>query len=87
MKAERPSIQTFGENIGSLTREVFGLEVTKTGFHDLLYEMVKKSVEDSSKRNNCDDYEYIASQLDNQLGNEASTLLKILIGLQKKEVL
>lgn len=87
MKAERPSIQTFGENIGSLTREVFGLEVTKTGFHDLLYEMVKKSVEDSPKRNNCDDYEYIASQLDNQLGNEASTLLKILIGLEKKEVL
>ena len=29
--AERPDVQTFGENVGLLTREVFGLEVTQTG--------------------------------------------------------
>ncbi len=28
-KAERPEYETFGENVGILTREVFGLEVTK----------------------------------------------------------
>ncbi|WP_413975271.1 AAA family ATPase [Stenotrophomonas acidaminiphila] len=34
--AERPSIETFGENIGVLTREVFKFEVSKSGFHALL---------------------------------------------------
>src|SRR5262249_20059802 len=34
--AERPTIETFGENVGILTREVFGLEVTTTGFHQMV---------------------------------------------------
>lgn len=34
--AERPEMETFGENVGTLTREVFGLEVTEAGFHQLL---------------------------------------------------
>ncbi|MDT4872736.1 hypothetical protein FQZ97_1079370 [compost metagenome] len=33
---ERPSIETFGESAGVLTREVFGLEVTHSGFHQLV---------------------------------------------------
>lgn len=91
LKVERPSIQTFGASIGSLTREVFGLEVTKSGFHNLLYEMVKK-LEDEREKNprdkgKLDDYEYVASQFKDQLGNEAETLLRTLIALQKKEVL
>ncbi|HDR1506241.1 TPA: ATP-binding protein, partial [Pasteurella multocida] len=35
-KAYRLVTETFGENIGILTREVFGLEVEKSGFHKLL---------------------------------------------------
>ena len=38
--AERPDLQTFGENVGLLTREVFGLEVTQSGFHKLLRDAV-----------------------------------------------
>jgi hypothetical protein len=34
--AHRPEIETFGENVGVLTREVFGLEVVKAGFHQML---------------------------------------------------
>lgn len=34
--AERPTVETFGENVGILTREVFGFEVTKSSFHSLL---------------------------------------------------
>jgi hypothetical protein len=30
---ERPTLETFGENVGTLIDEVFGLEVTSTGFH------------------------------------------------------
>jgi len=32
----RPGIETFGENVGILTREVFRLEVERSGFHKLL---------------------------------------------------
>lgn len=38
--AERPAIETFGENLGVLTREVFKFEVSKSGFHALLEEAV-----------------------------------------------
>lgn len=34
----RPQLETFGENVGRLTREVFGLEVTHSGFHRMLKE-------------------------------------------------
>src|SRR5581483_4504597 len=40
MEAERPEIETFGENVGVLTREVFALEVAQSGFHKLLREAV-----------------------------------------------
>ncbi|WP_204797098.1 AAA family ATPase [Aeromonas veronii] len=33
---DRPRSETFAENVGVLTREIFGLEVSKSGFHDLL---------------------------------------------------
>jgi len=36
IKVERLEIESFGENVGILTREVFGLEVTQSGFHKLL---------------------------------------------------
>jgi hypothetical protein len=35
---ERPEIETFGENVGTLTSEVFGLEVTNSGFHRMIAE-------------------------------------------------
>ncbi|WP_250937865.1 AAA family ATPase [Allorhizobium sonneratiae] len=38
--AERPVVETFGENVGVLTREVFGFEITKSGFHRMLDEAV-----------------------------------------------
>lgn len=65
----RPDIETFGENVGVLTREVFGLEVVKSGFHDLLV----KSVESGSS------YEQIVSEYNYQLGIEARALLKALV--------
>lgn len=40
MVAERPEIETFGENVGILTREVFGFEVTESGFHRLLRDSI-----------------------------------------------
>jgi hypothetical protein len=36
IRAERPASETFGESVGVLTREVFGLEVVQTGFHQMV---------------------------------------------------
>lgn len=65
----RPDIETFGENVGILTREVFGLEVVKSGYHDLL----AKSVEKGSS------YQEIVEEYNGQLGLEARALLKALV--------
>lgn len=35
-KVERPSIETFGESVGTLSREVFQLELSQSGYHQLL---------------------------------------------------
>ena len=67
--ASRPTIETFGENVGVLTSEVFSLEVERSGFHDLL----AKSVETGSA------YEEIVAGYDNQLGFEGRAILKALI--------
>lgn len=73
--AERLPIKTFGASIGSLTNEVFGLEVTDSGYHKLISEAVQRIGE----------YEQISDEFDNQLGNEAVMLLRTLLALQKSE--
>lgn len=41
-RKDRPARETFAENVGVLTTEVFGLEVSKSGFHAMLQEEVDK---------------------------------------------
>jgi predicted ATPase len=65
----RPVIETFGENVGILTSEVFSLEVRRSGFHALL----AKSV------NSGRIYEQIIADYKNQLGIEGRAILKALI--------
>jgi predicted ATPase len=69
---DRPEIETFGENIGVLTREVFGLEVTKAGFHQMLDQAVNRG----------GDYEEVLALFDGELGGEAKTLVRTLIALR-----
>lgn len=66
---DRPAIETFGENVGVLTSEVFGLEVERSGFLDLL----ALSVETGRT------FEEIVTDYDNQLGFEGRAILKALI--------
>lgn len=65
----RPEIQTFGENVGVLTREVFGLEVRKSGFH----KMLKTSVETGAN------FEQILNEYGGQLGFEAQAIVRSMI--------
>jgi len=69
MKNIRPDEETFGENVGTLTREIFGLEVVKSGFHNLLVNSVKSG----------GSYEELLEEYDYQLGYEAQAILKSLI--------
>jgi ABC-type multidrug transport system ATPase subunit len=74
--AERPTIETFGENVGVLTREIFRLEVTSSGFHDLL----KKAVEEKPWK----DFDAILSDFDDQLGMEARCILRGLLAIRNE---
>lgn len=62
----RPDIETFGENVGTLTREVFRLEVEKSGFHTLLLECVDSG----------DTYDEILARFGGSLGFEAKGILR-----------
>jgi predicted ATPase len=65
----RPEIETFGENLGVLTREVFGLEVASTGCHALLVKSVELGLS----------YEDILAEYKNQIGLEGRTVLKAMV--------
>lgn len=73
--SERPLIETFGENVGILTREIFGLEVSDSGYHKLLEEELEKSLS----------YKRILRNFDGQLGSEAKGILRSLILATKDE--
>jgi predicted ATPase len=68
-RADRPERETFGENVGVLTKEVFGLEVIKSGFHDVLQTAVEKG----------GTFEGIMDEYDYQLGFEAQAILRAMI--------
>lgn len=63
---ERPEIETFGENLGELTSEIFGYEVTNSGFHKMLQE---------TSRQECS-YKDALAVFNNELGNEAKAILR-----------
>ena len=64
-RADRPERETFGENVGVLTREIFGLEVTKSGFHEMLLAAVDAG----------GTFESILAEYSQQLGAEARAIL------------
>ncbi|QTT87538.1 AAA family ATPase [Pseudomonas chlororaphis] len=66
---ERPSIETFGESVGILTREVFGLEVTDSGFHQLVSAVARQPGRT---------YEAVEQHFGGQLGAEARALSRSL---------
>lgn len=63
---ERLQIESFGENVGLLTQEVFGLEVTDAGFHKILKKVANKT----------ESYEEAIAKFDNQIGMEAKAILR-----------
>lgn len=68
-RSDRPERETFGENVSVLTREVFGLEISKSGFH----EMMQQAVDAGGS------YDNIVAEYKNQLGAEAKAILLAMI--------
>ena len=62
---DRPIIETFGENLGEITTEVFNYDIANSGFHALLQQASKKY----------SSYEQALSCFNNELGNEAKSIL------------
>jgi len=67
--AEPPQIETFGENVGTLTHEVFGLEVTDSGFHRMIADAV--SVHRS--------YNDVLAAFSGSIGSEGKALVQALL--------
>lgn len=67
--SERPKVETFGENLGDITSEIFGYEVLESGFHKMLKDEAKKT----------HIYERALSNFGEELGNEARSILKAYI--------
>lgn len=76
MKIERPRFETFGENVGILTEEVFGLEIRNTGFHMYLRNEVEKHR----------DYDKVIKSFNNELSIEAKSIIRTYINELNNEV-
>lgn len=74
LTAHRPALETYGENVGELTHEVFGLEVTSTGYHAAIAELVEQGLS----------YEEIATRF-TALGSEARGLLRAMTFVRARE--
>jgi predicted ATPase len=75
-KVDRPESETFAENVGILTREVFGLEVSKSGFHHLLANSVAEGKS----------YEEVEQEYQYQLGFEGKTILRSMIMIRDSQL-
>lgn len=75
VSANRPQIETFGENVGTLTREVFSHEVVNTGFY--------KMIIDASEGYN--DFDALNKHFEEKLGGEARALARSLIRIKNSE--
>lgn len=64
-----PELETFGENVGTLTAAVFGLEVTKTGFYAMLQNVADEEA----------DYSAALGRFGGQLGAEGRAILRSMI--------
>lgn len=69
IQIERPEIETFAENLGALTREIFRVQVTESGHHNLIASVVAES----------EDIEGVLDRFDNKVGAEGRALARAML--------
>ncbi|WP_345638624.1 AAA family ATPase [Streptomyces thinghirensis] len=74
LTAEHPERETYGENVGELTHEAFGLEVAATGYHATLADLVAQDLS----------YEEIVAEFTG-LGSEARAVLRAMTVVRNRE--
>lgn len=72
---DRPLVETFGENVGKITHDVFKLELTNSSYISLIKDAVHKH----------DSIEAIINEFNHELGNEAISLAYQLLFEKQKE--
>lgn len=76
LAVRRPAMETYGENVGTLTQEVFGLEITEAGFHRALADLVMEHPTAT--------YADLLGVMDGQLGAEARALLQSMVYFSRR---
>lgn len=74
-KFERIGLETFGENVGILTNDVFGLEVTESGFYNVLKDIVQAN----------SNYDRALLSINQELGIEGRAILRSLYFNKQKD--
>ncbi|MBW4789369.1 ATP-binding protein [Alcaligenes faecalis subsp. faecalis] len=74
-RKDRPVRETFAENVGILTKEVFGLEVSKSGFHAMFQEAVYSGLS----------FDEILNEFSGKIGMEGMSILMAMIAARDAE--
>jgi len=74
-RKDRPVRETFAENVGILTKEVFGLEVSKSGFHAMFQEAVDSGLS----------FDRISNEFGKKIGMEGMSILMAMIAARDAE--
>jgi predicted ATP-dependent endonuclease of OLD family len=69
VSVERPEIETFAENLGALTRDIFRVQVTESGHHSL----IATTVSDSK------DIDEVLRMFDGKMGSEGRALARTML--------
>jgi predicted ATPase len=69
VQIERPELETFAENLGALTREIFRVQVTESGHHRLIATAVSES----------EDIDGVLAKFGNKVGAEGRALARAML--------
>lgn len=73
----RPNIETFGESVSTLTREIFHLEMKKSGYFTFIEEAVKKIVNKLDVKNTSTEkiFDEVMALFNDEMGDEGMSLI------------
>lgn len=73
----RPNIETFGESVSTLTREIFHLEMKKSGYFTFIEEAVKKVVSRLDVKNTSTEmiFNEVMALFNDEMGDEGMSLI------------
>lgn len=82
----RPTIKTFGENVGEITYNIFDLEVRNSGYMKVINNEIQKYNDSffipGEERNIDDDLQAIIDKFNNKLGDEAISTIANLLSIE-----